>query len=385
MNVMKKLIFFFIILLNFCSCNKKIISNVTDINNLNITRFSMTDKKTGKRYSGIFNEKKEVLFFDEGIIYPFKGGFSYIHKNARSNTALDIKGKIYTTFELSEVYDSFYGYGIYSSYDYNKDFSYLIDKNGNKIKEKNIIDISEQIKIIKKNKKMTYYNIANNSYLKNNQLYDICYNFLNGVAKVGIQKPNQSIYNVSYLYGLIDKNGNILLPCEFTYLDYNYPKYVIVSKTCDDPIWERKPEFGMLDYNNNWIIEPKYNYILPITDNIVALWIVKENSEYWALYNISTKEFNKIDSNYTLIDNINLFNKNNTEDFLSFYDFNTEKYGFINSNGDIILNSICSKIEPNPDNGYWQVLIDNRWMLFKAEEGIINPEEYLDFSKITYN
>ena len=379
---MKKLIFFFIILLNFCSCNKKIISNVTDINNLNITRFSMTDKKTGKRYSGIFNEKKEVLFFDEGIIYPFKGGFSYIHKNARSNTALDIKGKIYTTFELSEVYDSFYGYGIYSSYDYNKDFSYLIDKNGNKIKEKNIIDISEQIKIIKKNKKMTYYNIANNSYLKNNQLYDICYNFLNGVAKVGIQKPNQSIYNVSYLYGLIDKNGNILLPCEFTYLDYNYPKYVIVSKTCDDPIWERKPEFGMLDYNNNWIIEPKYNYILPITDNIVALWIVKENSEYWALYNISTKEFNKIDSNYTLIDNINLFNKNNTEDFLSFYDFNTEKYGFINSNGDIILNSICSKIEPNPDNGYWQVLIDNRWMLFKAEEGIIDPEEYLDFSKI---
>ena len=382
MNVMKKLIFFFIILLNFCSCNKKIISNVTDINNLNITRFSMTDKKTGKRYSGIFNEKKEVLFFDEGIIYPFKGGFSYIHKNARSNTALDIKGKIYTTFELSEVYDSFYGYGIYSSYDYNKDFSYLIYKYGNKIKEKNIIDISEQIKIIKKNKKMTYYNIANNSYLKNNQLYDICYNFLNGVAKVGIQKPNQSIYNVSYLYGLIDKNGNILLPCEFTYLDYNYPKYVIVSKTCDDPIWERKPEFGMLDYNNNWIIEPKYNYILPITDNIVALWIVKENSEYWALYNISTKEFNKIDSNYTLIDNINLFNKNNTEDFLSFYDFNTEKYGFINSNGDIILNSICSKIEPNPDNGYWQVLIDNRWMLFKAEEGIIDPEEYLDFSKI---
>lgn len=382
MNVMKKLIVFFIILLNFCSCNKKIISNVTDINNLNITRFSMTDKKTGKRYSGIFNEKKEVLFFDEGIIYPFKGGFSYIHKNARSNTALDIKGKIYTTFELSEVYDSFYGYGIYSSYDYNKDFSYLIDKNGNKIKEKNIIDISEQIKIIKKNKKMTYYNIANNSYLKNNQLYDICYNFLNGVAKVGIQKPNQSIYNVSYLYGLIDKNGNILLPCEFTYLDYSYPEYVVVSKTCDDPIWERKPEFGMLDYNNNWIIEPKYNYILPITDNIVALWIVKENSEYWALYNISTKEFNKIDSNYTLIDNINLFNKNNTEDFLSFYDFNTEKYGFINSNGDIILNSICSKIEPNPDNGYWRVLVDNKWMLFKEDQGLIDPDEYLDFSKV---
>lgn len=135
MNVMKKLIVFFIILLNFCSCNKKIISNVTDINNLNITRFSMTDKKTGKRYSGIFNERREVLFYDEGVIYPFKGDFSFIHRNNKSNTAIDITGKTYTTFELSEVYDSFYGYGIYSSYDYNKDFSYLIDKNGNKRKK----------------------------------------------------------------------------------------------------------------------------------------------------------------------------------------------------------------------------------------------------------
>ncbi len=382
MEAIKKIFIILVVLLSLCACSKKPLLNANDIEDVLVTRFSVTDDKTGKRYSGIFNERREVLFYDEGVIYPFKGDFSFIHRNNKSNTAIDITGKTYTTFELSEVYDSFYGYGIYSSYDYNKDFSYLIDKNGNKIKEKNIIDISEQIKIIKKNKKMTYYNIANNSYLKNNQLYDICYNFLNGVAKVGIQKPNQSIYNVSYLYGLIDKNGNILLPCEFTYLDYNYPKYVIVSKTCDDPIWERKPEFGMLDYNNNWIIEPKYNYILPITDNIVALWIVKENSEYWALYNISTKEFNKIDSNYTLIDNINLFNKNNTEDFLSFYDFNTEKYGFINSNGDIILNSICSKIEPNPDNGYWRVLVDNKWMLFKEDQGLIDPDEYLDFSKV---
>lgn len=197
-----------------------------------------------------------------------------------------------------------------------------------------------------------------------------------------MQKPNEPIYKITYLYGLIDRKGNSLLPCEFAYMDYTYPKYVIVSKTCEDPIWERKAEVGMVDYNNNWIIEPKYSYVLPVTDNIVALWIIQENSEYWLLYNITTKEYKKINSNYTLIDNINLFTKNNTEDILLFYDFNTEKYGFINSNGDIILKSICQKIESNPDNGYYQVLIDNKWMLFNKKEGLINPKDFLNFTKL---
>ncbi|AEB13694.1 WG repeat-containing protein [Treponema succinifaciens] len=382
MKVMKILFIILAVLLNLCSCNNKNYLNASDINNLNVTRFSMTDEKTGKRYSGIFNENKEVLFCGEGIIYPFKGGFSYIHKNASSNIAINIHGKKFTTFELSEVHDSFYGYGLYSTYDSKNDISYLIDKNGNKIKEKNILDISENIEIIKKNKKLTYYDISKNSYLENYQLYDICFNFYNGVAKIGMQKPNEPIYKITYLYGLIDRNGNSLLPCEFAYMDYTYPKYVIVSKTCEDPIWERKAEVGMVDYNNNWIIEPKYSYVLPVTDNIVALWIIQENSEYWLLYNITTKEYKKINSNFTLIDNINLFTKNNTEDILLFYDFNTEKYGFINSNGDIILKSICQKIESNPDNGYYQVLIDNKWMLFNKKEGLINPKDFLNFTKL---
>ena len=126
MKVMKILFIILAVLLNLCSCNNKNYLNASDINNLNVTRFSMTDEKTGKRYSGIFNENKEVLFCDEGIIYPFKGGFSYIHKNASSNIAIDIHGKKFTTFELSEVHGSFYVYGLYSTYDSKNDISYLL-------------------------------------------------------------------------------------------------------------------------------------------------------------------------------------------------------------------------------------------------------------------
>ena len=59
-----------------------------------------------------------------------------------------------------------------------------------------------------------------------------------------------------------------------------------------------------------------------------------------------------------------------------------DKFGIINDEGKIILNAICEKIEPFPDNGYWQVLINDKWMLFKEGEGVLDPEEYLDFRSV---
>lgn len=378
----KGIIFIILIVLNLCSCNSRSFLTISEKADLNVTRFSITDDKTGKRYSGIFNEKKEVLFYDEGIIYPFKGGFSYIHKNNRENTIIDITGKSYTIFELSEVYDSFYGYGLYSIYDSKNDSFCIINETGNKISNKKIIDISENIEIVRKNKKMTYFNIVNKSYLKNNKLYDICYSFQNGIAKIGIKKTGQSVYNETYLYGLVDTNGYVLLPCEFSYIDYRCPKYIAVSKNCEDPLWERRAEFGMVDLNNNWIIEPKYHYVLPVTDTVAALWIIEENKEYWVLHNIRTKEYKAINSNYTLIDNINLFTKNNTDNIILFYDLAEKKYGFINTEGDIVLKPVCERIESNPDNGFYQVLINGNWMLFKENEGVLDPKKYLDFNCI---
>ena len=58
------------------------------------------------------------------------------------------------------------------------------------------------------------------------------------------------------------------------------------------------------------------------------------------------------------------------------------KYGLLNTQGDFILDNICEKVLPNPDKGYWRILVDNKWLLFKENEGLINPEEYLDFSKV---
>ena len=54
----------------------------------------------------------------------------------------------------------------------------------------------------------------------------------------------------------------------------------------------------------------------------------------------------------------------------------------MNTQGDFVLNAISEKILPNPDNGYWQVLVNNKWMMFKEDEGLINPDDYLDFSKV---
>ena len=77
-----------------------------------------------------------------------------------------------------------------------------------------------------------------------------------------------------------------------------------------------------------------------------------------------------------------MFSTNSEFDYLVYFDTNNEKYGFIDSTGKIILNALCEKIEPFPDNGYWQVRINDKWMLFKEGEGVLDPEEYLDFRRI---
>ena len=215
-----------VLLFTFCtfSCSKSPIRHPIIKTNNTVTRFSMTDGKTGKRYSGIFDEDKNVLLYGEGIIPPFIGGFSYLQKNYSSNIAIDCTGKTYTEFELPEVYESFYGYGIYST--------------------------------------------------------------------------------------------------------------------------------------------------------------IEDNSDYWVLHNIKTKESLKLNINYSLVNNINIFSTNSEFDYLVYFDTSNEKYGFINSKGKIILNAICEKIEPFPDNGYWQVLINDKWMLFKEDEGILDPEKYLGFGRV---
>ena len=373
-----------ILLFNFCifSCSKSPIRHPIIKANNNVTRFSMTDGKTGKRYSGIFDEDKNVLLYGEGIIPPFIGGFSYLQKNYSANIAIDCTGKTYTEFELPEVYESFYGYGIYSTYDNKNDYSYVIDKNGNIINRNGIVTMFGDFAIINKNGKMTYFNIIKNSYLPNNNYYDDCYNFFNGYAKVAMKDEQSTTYGLSKSYGLIDTEGNLLIPCEYSYLEYRKQGYATASKTCKDPVWEKKAEFGLLDLNNNWILEQKYNYIVPITDSVVALWMIEYNSDYWVLHNIKTKESLKLNINYSLVNNINIFSTNSEFDYLVYFDTSNEKYGFINSKGKIILNALCEKIEPFPDNGYWQVLINDKWMLFKEGEGILDPEEYLDFKSV---
>ena len=157
----------------------------------------MTDGKTGKRYSGIFDEDKNVLLYGEGIIPPFIGGFSYLQKNYSANIAIDCTGKTYTEFELPEVYESFYGYGIYSTYDNKNDYSYVIDKNGNIINRNGIVTMFGDFAIINKNGKMIYFNIIKNSYLPNNNYYDDCYNFFNGYAKVAMKDEQSTTYGLS--------------------------------------------------------------------------------------------------------------------------------------------------------------------------------------------
>lgn len=78
MEAIKKIFIILVVLLSLCACSKKPLLNANDIEDVLVTRFSVTDDKTGKRYSGIFNERREVLFYDEGVLNFYKWGTSTV-------------------------------------------------------------------------------------------------------------------------------------------------------------------------------------------------------------------------------------------------------------------------------------------------------------------
>ena len=135
----------------------------------------------------------------------------------------------------------------------------------------------------------------------------------------------------------------------------------------------------------NWIVEPNYYQIMAISsENAVIKTTPNNNKENcgWGVINLESKTimyYEKIIDLQSDFESGEIF-FNNTAIFS--YPKYSNTYGLINAQGNIVLENICEKIEPFPDNGYWQVLINDKWMLFKEGAGVLAPEEYLDFRSV---
>ena len=225
-----------------------------------------------------------------------------------------------------------------------------------------------------------YYQSPNGKCLKtkNGDIYysEYCGDFSAGYAVIGEND----------IYGIIDISAEEIVNKNFSFIGNLKYEYATASIKGTEEKYKYKinPEYGLIDMRGNWIVEPNYYQIMAISSENAVIKTTPNNKENcgWAVINLESKTimyYEKIIDLQSDFESGEIFFDKSA---IFCYSNNFDKFGIINDEGKIILNAICEKIEPFPDNGYWQVLINDEWMLFKEDEGILDPEKYLDFGRV---
>lgn len=187
-------------------------------------------------------------------------------------------------------------------------------------------------------------------------------------------------------YGLINKDSQELIGNKYNYMEYLFDNYFIVSN--------EKSKLGVIDDKENVKIEIqndsvqklKNSNIIEVTDsdtNITTLYsqniekicemknaIVEEQDEYIKIYNeTETKYFNK--------DGKELTNKEIYPSNKLFANKENEKWGFVDANGNKVVECIYDKVTELNEYGYAGIKKDDKW-------GVINSDGKV-FLNPTYN
>ena len=370
---MKKIALLFLLFFVFFSCK------IQDSKKQTLVRFKIgsIDKVEGV---GFFDINKTVLYYSNGILYPFLDCYTVLQNN-ENMTVINTKGKEIFQYKTDPIMTWSYSEGYFSSY-WEHDGVDVYNTKGKivNINTSRPVKNGYYVNYNSHNRNM-YYVTPKGQFLKNknDDIYysEYCGDFTDGYAIV----RDDSFYGVINLFAeeIIEKKFSFIENLKYGYATAS------IKGTKDEYKNKNNPKYGLINMKGDWVIEPEYYEIKAISKEKAVLKTTPiENEENcgWGIINLENKKIRNLDPKIYLRSDFetgNIFFEN--EAIFSYSD-KMNKLGIINSEGEILLNAICEKIEPNPDDGYWQVLIDNRWMLFTAEHGIINPEEYLDFSKV---
>ena len=155
------------------------------------------------------------------------------------------------------------------------------------------------------------------------------------------QARRVSVFSEGNLFGLKDKEGNIVAPAE-------YQKIIMTGRS--GWIVQRKDKYGLMDSDGNYLVEPKYRY----GDRILGRYTKLGNDNDFGIYNeygeaILTPEYSSIELLYGQM-------------FLTYKNF---RYGVADFKGEVLIPNICDDIYmPTKDTmkikymGEWYVLND---------------------------
>mgnify|MGYP000995399603 CR=1 FL=1 len=371
---MNKIFTFISIVLLFVSCKFLRLTN-TDVK---ISRFKIGNSD-GYDGVGFFNDSKKILYFANGELYPFLNNYTVLQNN-ENMTVIDSKGKELFKYKTLPIMEWSYSEGFFSSY-WEHDWVDVYNARGKIINLRTARPVKNGFCVLyNSDNKMMYYTSPEGKCLKtkNGDIYysEYCGDFSNGYAVVGEND----------LYGIINISAEEIVNKNFSFIGNLKYEYATASIKGTEEKYKHRtdPEYGLIDMHGNWIIEPDYYQVTAVSSESAVIKTTSNNKENcgWAVIHLKDKTVTYYEKTIDLQSDFESGEIFFDKSAIFCYSNNFDKFGIINDEGKIILNAICEKIEPFPDNGYWQVLINDKWMLFKEDEGILDPEKYLDFGKV---
>lgn len=270
---------------------------------------------------------------------------------------------------------------------YNNGSPFYINKFG-----KQLFDCSGYNKITNfANGKAFVYTRSNNYGLVNKKgeliidtIYTSITSFINGVAVVQRKNPDSTKKNV---YGVIDTNGNIIVPLgKYSRIENYYNGFAYVSSRAND---EQKTE-GFIDTKGNLLFSLQasehsfYGLRHYVSDSIIICEFEKEDystepqlfqsASYYGIMDINGRLIYK-DTEY---DNILEFNEGRS------FARKKNKYYLIDKSGKIISNKKFDYIgEPKFRNGICFVRSKNKWGVIDRHGNFVLKPKYREIDKYT--
>lgn len=288
--------------------------------------------------AGIVKNNKTILNYEyEDISYNAYNNMFVIQRNAKNGIA-DIKGKII----IQPEYDSVMFGGIYINAVKNNEIT-ILDLQGNKIENDNI-----------------YAKLPTN----NNNYY------------ITIDKDE--------VYRVVDKEDNIKIDNNYTYIEHIKDEYFIVYKDGKN---------GIIDLSGKSIADLKYNSIFKIagteiiqaninnTNNITLL-----NDEMKIVCNMNNASIEKEDNYFKVFSNndIKYFDNNGNEISYKQIEPNNkiyarkinEKWGFVNEENKLIINNEYDMVTEFNKYGFAGIKKDGKWGVINLKGEIIQEPTY---------
>ena len=359
---MRKSFFAFVLFILFISCTqRKDKEQIEDLqtpvkfrNNQNYGLFHPTSKQVIVKPNYTYIED-----FSNGYCLGIRG------KEGGICDVINTVGKVVFSYETAPLSHTYCFNGFFSFvYDKNDKYYHgLYDCKGNEVFVCNFIyGMNDECIVTQKANKYIFLfydkqGIKNNKITLQDKYY--CQPFKNGYSTFFLIENNEE------KFGVIRNDKKIVIAPKYKNLGKEFVNDFIIAETADSL-------YGLLTKDGSWRIAPKYKKIYNYSGKVLSV-----KTDNWKLIDLNETVIHQLDKNIIIksdfFNDIAIFEKTTQQNI---------KYGLINSEGKIILDALFDNIDPSPDSYYWRIKLNDKWMLFKEDEGILDPEKYLDFGKV---